>query len=203
MTVRAKALTTALAGGALLALAAGSAQAQVFGFGGGQQGYGGYGLGGFQCEFKAQQQRAMTNVLGAVIGANTGYGGYGGASGVIGMAGEVMAQGARDKCYREQSGYGYGQQGYGYGQQPYGYGQQPYGYGQQGYGYNQPVYGYGQQAYGYGQQGYGGGYGYDYGYGRPGECRYTSAAVQMPDGRIENSRVRICAGRDGRFQVRN
>jgi hypothetical protein len=200
MNKRAKVLTTALAGGALLALAAGSAQAQVFGFGGRGAPYGGgYGLGALQCEYKAQQQRAMTNVLGAVIGANTGYG-YGGASGVVGMAGEVMAQGARDKCYREQSGYGYAPYG-----QAYGYGQQGYGYGQQGYGYNQPAYGYGQQpyGYGYGQTGYGGGYGYDYGYGRPGECRYTTAAVQMPDGRLENSRVRICADRDGRFQVRN
>lgn len=197
MNQRAKALTTGIAGGALLALLAGSAQAQVFGFGGRGAPYGGgYGLGGLQCEFKAQQQRAMTNVLGAVIGANSGYGGYGGTSAVIGMAGEVMAQGARDKCYREQTGYGYGQQGYGYGHQPYGYGQQGYGYGQQGYGHGQP-------AYGYGQQGYGGGYGYDYGYGRPGECRYTTAAVQMPDGRLENSRVRICADRDGRFQVRH
>jgi hypothetical protein len=135
-------------------------------------------------------------VLGAVIGANTGYGGYGGASGVVGMAGEVMAQGARDRCYREQAG-GYG------GYDPRGYA--PYG---QAYGYGQPGYGYGQQqpygyGYGYGQSGYGGGYGYDYGYGRPGECRYTTGTVQMPDGRIESSRVRICAGRDGRFQVRD
>ena len=200
MTQRFKVLTGAAAGAAMLALGAGAAQAQVFGYGGGSPyGYGGYGggYGAMQCEGKAQQQRALTGVLGAVVGANTGGGygygsGYGGTSAAIGVLGEVMAQGARDKCYREQSQYGYGPQGYG----GYGYPQQAYGYGHDPRGY----------APGYGDP-YGGGYGdpyaqSGYGYGRPGECRYTTGSVRMPDGRVQNQRVRICADRDGRFYIR-
>ena len=187
-------LGTAAAGAALLALGAGSAQAQVFGFGGSPNygGYGGYGLGAVQCEFKAQQQRALTNVLGSVIGANSGYGyGYGsgyGTSTALGVLGDVMVQGARDRCYQEQArNYGYGAPGYGQGYgYPTGYGyppvqSDPYGYG--GYGYP-----------GYGAQGYG--------HGRPGECRYAPSTVQLPDGRVQRRDVRVCADRYGQFQVR-
>ena len=179
--------TLAAAGAALLALGAGSAQAQVFGFGGARAygaPYGGYGPA--QCEVKAQQQRALTGVLGAVIGANTGYGygsGYGsgyGTSAALGVLGDVMVQGARDRCYQEQAQqYGYGAPGYAYG----------------GYGYDSR--GYAPDPYGYGAYGH-----QSYGQGRPGECRYAPSTIQLPDGRIQQRSVRVCADRYGQFQVR-
>ena len=186
-----------VAAAALLALGAGSVQAQVFGYGGGAPGYGGYGLGPIQCEVKAQQQRVLTGVLGSVLGANTGYGGgYGGGYGTstaLGVLGDVMVQGARDRCYQEQARqYGYGAPGYGgvgYG----GYGTSAYG----GYGYDPRSYAPAPGAYGYGGYGHQG-----YGQGRPGECRYAPSTVQLPDGRVQQRDVRVCADRYGQFQVR-